>query len=179
MKMQMIKTVKNDEGFVLVATIFILVIITLAGVFAITNSNTELSIVRNTQLLTREFYEAEAGLIEAIENKDEWMTDDFLFPGDVVPPSTQPMEVDSEGNPTQAIIDARPIRNTAPDPSEIVDGYSDYAYDLPLMAHKGAPPTGFSIEKTYIRRFGITATSRSGKTTLQGGVWKVFSDPKE
>jgi len=173
MKMQMVKTVENDEGFVLVATIFILVIITLAGVFAITNSNTELSIVRNTQLLTREFYEAEAGIIDALENSNLWMTNAFLIAGETSANATLSSTVtDTSGNPV-ANIEVRCIESSG----TAIPSLSNEANDLPLQSHTAPPPSGSGYSAKYfqIRRYGITTTSTDGRTIVQGGAWKIFN----
>lgn len=176
---------KSQDGFVLVASLFILVIVSIVGIHALTNSNTELNIIRNAQQMTLEFYEAEYGLFEAIEYKDLWMTDDFLVAKEVVPDTTTYMDTfpddhpDSPGESHRAYLDIRPIRDTDPDPDagEVIPGYSEEAYDLPMQKHVGAPPagSGYSMKNFEIRRYGVTSASRTGGTVLQAGAWKIFN----
>ena len=57
--------IDNENGFVLGASILVSAILVLAGVLAIWTSNTEVKIVRNEGQMVREFYDAEAGVIDA------------------------------------------------------------------------------------------------------------------
>ncbi len=175
----------SQEGFVLIAALFVLVIVSLAGVYALTNANTELKIVRNTQQMTLEFYEAEAGLFEAVEFVNVWMTDEMLSAKEDVPSDFQHMDTLPDpfppdptiaGDPFTAFMDIRPIRDSVDATTEVA-GYSEEAYDYPLQPHLAAPPagSGFSMTNFQIRRYAVTSASRTGNTVLQAGAWKIFN----
>ena len=80
------KTITNQHGFVLGTSILVSAVLILAGVFAVWMANTEMLLVRNESQMIREFYDAEAGLVDAIENYNvpptQWLTNDFLLDGD-------------------------------------------------------------------------------------------------
>ena len=67
-------TIHNEHGFVLGTAILVSAILVLAGVLAVWTSNTEVKIVRNEGQMTREFYNAEGGVIDAIENYNSGST---------------------------------------------------------------------------------------------------------
>ena len=62
------KTIISENGFVLGTSILVSAVLILAGVFAVWMANTEMLLVRNESQMIREFYDAEAGLVNAIEN---------------------------------------------------------------------------------------------------------------
>ena len=80
------RLIKNEDGFMLGASILISALLLLAGVLALWASNTEVQVVRNDGEMTREFYDAEGGAIDAVANYNSdytnWMTDSFLLAAD-------------------------------------------------------------------------------------------------
>ena len=169
------KTIDNEKGFVLGTSILVSAVLILAGVFAIWMANTEMLLVRNESELIREFYNAEAGVVDAIENyKDSgvpthWLTNDFLLDGDgafnIINYN------DGSGNPV-ALVEVRCIL-----PDETPTDCSDAGDNLPLQPHRGPPPpgSGYSLKYFEVRRYGITSTSINGNTQVQVGVYKVFN----
>ncbi len=178
----MTQTVKrilaNEDGFVLGASILISAILLLAGVLALWTSNTEMHVVRNEQDLTREFYSAEGGVVEALENYDsgrtEWLTDAFLLAGPQA--AFHKVELRDAANTPVADLEVRCIMNTST-PTLLSDELSPAANNLPLQPHIAPPPsgTGFSLKYFEVRRYGITATSATGNTQVQIGAFKVFN----
>ena len=177
--MRQLKTLKttlcNENGFALGAAILISAILLLAGVLAVWTSNTEVAIVRNEGQMMREFYDAEAGVIDAIENYNTgpttWMTNDFLSSHPTVA-SNAVTSSDENGNAV-ATVEVRCIEPSAtPIPS-----FSDAANTVPQQPHIGAPPpgSGYSLRYFEIRRYSLTATSTNGNTQVQVGAWKVFN----
>ena len=168
-------TLDNQNGFVLGASILVSAIVLLTGVLAIWTSNTEVKIVRNESQMTREFYEAEAGVIDALENYNSgptsWMTNDFLMTAPTDANNTVNSS-DEDGN-VVATVEVRCIENTATP----VNGLSNAANTIPQQAHIGPPPpgSGYSLKYFEVRRYGITATSTNGNTQIQVGAWKVFN----
>ena len=168
-------TIHNEHGFVLGAAIMVSAILVLAGVLAVWTSNTEVKIVRNEGLMIREFYHAEAGVIDAIENYNSgpttWMTNDFLSSDPIVANNT--VTSNDENGDAVATVEVRCIEQTATP----ISSFSAAANNLPLQRHIGPPPpgSGYSLKYFEVRRYGLTATSTSGNTQVQVGAWKVFN----
>ena len=164
-------TIANENGFVLGTSILVSAILILAGVLALWNSNTEVNIVRNEGQMIQEFYAAEAGLVDAIENTAIWMTDTFLSEIPTLASSTLTSK-DEYGN-DMANVELRCIEQTA----TAISAFSDAANNIPRMRHIGAPPedSGYRLLHFEIRRYGVTATSSDGNTQIQVGAWKIFN----
>ena len=177
--MKLLKLLKppidNEDGFVLGTAILVSAILLLAGVLAVWTSNTEVTIVRNEGQMIREFYDAEAGVVDAIENYNSgpttWMTNDFLSADPTVAGSA--VTSSDEHGEAVATVEVRCIEPSAtPIPS-----FSDAANTVPQQPHIGAPPpgSGYSLKYFEIRRYSLTATSTRGNTQVQVGAWKVFN----
>jgi hypothetical protein len=177
--MNMVKSLKhtigNENGFVLGASILVSAILVLAGVLAIWTSNTEVKIVRNEGQMIREFYNAEAGVIDALENYNDgstnWMTNDFLTEDRTL--AKQIVTSNDENGDPVASVEVRCIESSGTP----VSGLKDDSNNLPLQPHIGPPPngSGYSLKYFEVRRYGITAFSANGNTHIQVGAWKVFN----
>ncbi|MFQ5484443.1 MAG: hypothetical protein ACE5DO_03815 [Desulfobacterales bacterium] len=166
------KIIPNSEnGFILIACLLTLTILSLAGMFGIRKSRTEVSVVRNEGQINLEFYDAEAGLVDALENFQTWMTNSFLLTGDLASATLNSTFTDGGGTPV-ATIQARCIENSGTD--VFGGGPAD---DIPVMQHIGPPPadSGYSLTFFERRNYGVTTTSTDGNTLLQVGSWKVFN----
>ncbi len=178
--MKMLKSLKNtidnEHGFVLGAAILVSAILVLAGVLAVWTSNTEVKIVRNEGQMIREFYNAEAGVIDALENYNSgptsWMTNNFLSADPTVASNT--VASNDENGAAVANVEVRCIEQTA---TPIPPPFSAAANTIPRQRHIGPPPpgSGFSLKYFEVRRYGLTATSNNGNTQIQVGAWKVFN----
>jgi hypothetical protein len=168
-------TIHNEHGFVLGAAILVSAVLVLAGVLAVWTSNTEVKIVRNEGQMVREFYNAEAGVIDALENYNSgpttWMTDDFLSSAPTIANNT--ITSHDENNNAVATVEVRCIEQTATP----ISSFSDAANNIPHQQHIGPPPlgSGYSLKYFEVRRYGLTATSTNGNTQVQVGAWKVFN----
>lgn len=166
----------NENGFVLGASILISAILLLAGVLALWTSSTEMHVVRNENELTREFYSAEGGVIDAIENYDagamQWLTDAFLLTAQTLAGVAR-TSANSVGK-NVATVEVRCIHNESTSP---VPGLSAAANTVPFQRHISSPPegSGFSLKYFEVRRYGITATSETGNARVQVGAYKVFN----
>lgn len=180
------KTVNNEDGMVMIFALMVLVILTISGVAAINISNNETTIVRNEQLSSSEFYEAESGINDARINFIDWLDNVFLMAGETVANQTLPSN-DENGN-LVATIQVRCIENNASGGkvTPIFTDVNDASYvpgdyvvpdQMPAMPHTGNPPvgSGFSIKNFEVRRYSITSTSNAGNTVVQAGVWKTFN----
>lgn len=168
-------TIANENGFVLGASILVSALMILAGVLALWTSNTEVQAVRNESDLVREFYNAESGVIDALENYNtgsvQWLTTSFLTADPTLAYSSNTSN-DENGN-SIAGVEVRCIEESGTAVSEL----STAANTLPLQPHKGPPPSGsgYSLKYFEVRRYGITATSTDGNTQVQVGAYKVFN----
>ncbi|MCU0559151.1 MAG: hypothetical protein MUD16_03040 [Desulfobacterales bacterium] len=168
----------NEDGFVLGASILLSAILLLAGVLALWTSTNEMHVVRNEQDLAREFYSAEGGIVEALQNYDtgrtEWLTDAFLLAGPQA--AFHKVELKDVNNAPVANLEVRCIMN-ASTPALLNDELSPAANTLPRQPHIAPPPSGsgFSLKYFEVRRYGITATSATGNTQVQIGAYKVFN----
>jgi hypothetical protein len=166
------KTMANEHGFVLGTAILVSAVLILAGVFAVWMANTEMLLVRNESQMIREFYDAEAGLVDAIENYNvpptQWLTNDFLLDGDN---AYHTANYNIDGQPV-ATVEVRCILEANSDTP-----LTDTADNLPLQPHVSPPPvgSGYSLKYFEARRYGLTATSTNGNTQLQVGVFKIFN----
>lgn len=59
--MQIKRILENDKGSTIIVALLVLVLLTIIGMSATTNSNTELQITTNSQLYKTAFYAAESG----------------------------------------------------------------------------------------------------------------------
>lgn len=174
MDIKSIRIIDNEDGFVLGAAILVSAILILAGVLSLWTSNTEVQVVRNEGLMTREFYNAEGGVIDALVNYNNgstnWLTDDFMI-DDPEAANNTVVSNDANGQPV-ATIEARCVTINASDTD-----LSQQADTLPLQSHIAPPPTGsgYSLKYFEVRRYGITATSTDGNSRIQVGAWKVFN----
>jgi hypothetical protein len=169
------RIIGNENGFVLGGSILISAILLLAGVLALWTSNTEMHVVRNEGDLTLEFYNAEGGVIDALENYDTgtmtWLTNAFMLAGETAAKSTVTSK--NAADESLALVEVRCIENSG---TPIV-GLSAAANNLPLQRHIAPPPegSGYSLKNFEVRRYGITATSATGNTQVQVGAYKVFN----
>lgn len=174
MGLKFIRILDNEDGFVLGAAILVSAILILAGVLSLWTSNTEVQVVRNEGLMTREFYNAEGGVIDALVNYNNgstnWLTDDFMI-DDPEAANNTVVSNDAGGQPV-ATIEARCVTINASDTA-----LSQPADTLPLQSHIAPPPegSGYSLKYFEVRRYGITASSTDGNSRIQVGAWKVFN----
>jgi hypothetical protein len=165
----------NEDGFILGASILISAILLLAGVLALWTSSTEMHVVRNESDLTIEFYNAEGGAVDALENfgsgPTRWLTDAFLLAG----PAEAGSVVTSADTHGQAVatVEVRCIEDTG----ATIEELSPEANALPRQRHITAPPagSGYSLKYFEVRRYGLTARSATGNTRVQIGAYKVFN----
>ena len=170
------KKLKDETGIVSVVSLMVLVTLTIAGVVAINIANNETRIVRNEQISTIDFYDAETGINDARINFNNWLTDAFLTDAQTAANITfDTVAEDADGNP-MASIQVRCIENNGTG-GTVSPIFGDVADEMPAMAHIGLPPagSGYSLKYFETRRYSITSTSGSGNTIVQAGVWKVFN----
>ena len=178
MKMTVKNTLNNEDGMIMIVVLIILVIITLLGLSASKTAITEIQMASNERQLVEELCDAEGGLINTLENPQTWLTNAFLTAetapgGETLVSYTDPAaDFNADGTP-DARVEIRCIESTG----NPVPGLSTPANDLPNMMHVAPPPvgSGYSLKYFEVRKYGVTATSSTGNTQVQAGVFKVFN----
>jgi hypothetical protein len=167
------RTMGNEEGVVLVVALLLLAVITVIGIAATRTSQTELQVTSNEREISNDFYRAEGALIDKVERPATWLTISFITGGETTAHYTDDtVDIDSDGN-ADATVEVRCIENTGTSVGDL----SAAANDLPLQPHVGPPPPGgpYSLKHFEVRRYGATATSATGNTQIQVGVYKAFN----
>ncbi len=164
-------TGKNENGFAIIGCLVIMTVLLMAGVYGIRKSSTEVTIARNDGQIRLEFYDAEAGLIDALENYRTWMTNPFLLGGELSA-ATYTSPFTNPSGTAVATVQARCIENTGTD--VFGGGPAD---DVPVMRHIAVPPPGSGYSMLFFesRKYGVTVASTDGNTQIQIGGWKVFN----
>jgi Tfp pilus assembly protein PilX len=162
----------NQDGYAMVITMLLLVLLTVIGIAATQTSNIEVAISGNNKKSVQDFYTSEGGLISALENANVWLTTGFLTAGEASAFYSGPVDFDGDGN-NDATIEARCIEISG----TTITGLSDGANDVPVDKHTGPPPadSGYSLVYFTVRKYGVTSTSLKNGTEVQSGVWKVFN----
>lgn len=157
--------INNESGFVLVLAVLMLAIMTIMGVAATRTSDIELQIASNERQIVNDFYNAEGAVIDMLENPSTWLTQAFLTADETEASFAGGVDIDDDGA-DDADVEIRCIHEASS--------------DLPVLPHVVPPPvgSGYSLKYFEVRRYGITATSATGNTQIQVGVWKVFNKPQ-
>ena len=169
--------ITTEKGSVLLAALLILAILTIIGIAATRTSETEFLISVNERAYVNDFYNVEGALIDTLESPSTWLTGNMV----TTPAAGSFMEnvdINSDGT-IDAIIEIRcifdPEEEGVEDPD--IDGLSNAANDLLVLSHRSPPPpgSGYSMKHFEARYYGVTATSATGNTRIQTGVWKAFN----
>jgi Tfp pilus assembly protein PilX len=162
----------KKKGYVLVITMFLLLLLTVIGIAATRTSIVEVQISGNYRQMVQDFYACEGALVNAMERLDWWLSDGFL--NSDTGTANWSGKVDIDGDTIEdAMVE---IRCVEPSHSEIT-ALSTAANDVPADPHTASPPigSGYSARHFYIRKYAITTTGLRSNTKLQAGVWKVFN----
>ncbi|MGW8161886.1 MAG: pilus assembly PilX family protein, partial [Desulfobulbales bacterium] len=185
------KTLHREEGFVLVTALLVMLVLTIIGIAATTNTSIELQIAANDKVHKKTFYEAEGGASLGTEVLEQA----FGCPVGFTATGTT---TDSEGNVINIAElegtvrvydrgnDLTLWRNPAPPPHPDPGYYS--CTDAPDDADAAYPIAKLAsgIEVGYIQMGGEThmlpggalqmaaGYEGKGKSAAQGGVAKIF-----
>ena len=97
--MKKLHITKNESGFVLVTSLFVLVILTLVGISGVTNTSVELQIAGNDRQIKEMFYDAEAAAIESSGYLEEENDPDEL----IATRTSKPWLLDTESDGTDPV----------------------------------------------------------------------------
>ena len=162
----------NTDGYVLVITMFLLLLLTVIGIAATRTSIVEIKISGNHNTMIQDFHASEGALITALEHTDWWLSDEFLKSSIAMADWSGNVDVDGDGV-DDAIVE---IRCVEPNPST-TNALSAAANNIPADHHTAPPPigSGYSVRHFYVRKYAVTATGLRSNTKLQSGAWKVFN----
>jgi hypothetical protein len=175
----------NQDGYAMMTTMMILVLLTVIGMAATNTSNVELEITTNSKEIVEDFYVSEGSVVWALENADNWLSIPLIQVGEAIHENKAVSDysiggwsgnVDFDGdNEDDALIESRVLTNV----ETTIPGLGASGNDVPVQIFKGpAPPnSGYSSTDFIIRKFSVTATSLRGGTDIQAGTWKVFNTP--
>jgi hypothetical protein len=164
-------TANNEDGYAMVVTMLLLVLLTVIGIAATNTSNIEVAISGNNKKSVEDFYTAEGALFDKLEQTD-WLTDTFITDGPTVAGWAGDVDFNNDGT-DDAKVEIRCVENTG----ATILTLGDNANDIPQVAHIGPPPpnSGYSLRYFNIRRYAFTATTLRSPTDVQAGAWKVFN----
>jgi Tfp pilus assembly protein PilX len=152
----------NEDGyFLILATLMILVLLTILGVAASRTSNTEIMVSANEMVYQRNFYMAEGALIEAIDILAN-STDLADNPPDWFEPDA--------GNLTEANVDT--YWDTTAEESSVDDtGNTRFLAGVEGYGGGGS----LDVDKPTVKAIGVYGRcQRNGVTTIKVGYLKVY-----
>jgi len=170
------KDVKNEQGFVLVAALLVMLVLTILGISTTTNTTIELQIAGNDKVSKITFYEAEGGAMLG----SELLEQNYSCPGGFTTNaivSTVWARIKTIGD--QPIMDAATLQNKLNNPTTNYDA----AYSLTGTALTGGVLP--ALEVGYLYYGGSTnilpggalqmaaGYEGKGKASAQGGVAKL------
>lgn len=174
-------TAGNENGYVMVAVLLFIVVLSVIGIASNHTSTIEVEIAGNERSATDDFLQTEGELNNDLEDNGAWLNDDvFLITALDEANYTAEQDEDSDGNP-EYNLEVRCIENISDEDAEGIEGLSTYANDVPRYDHTGPPPPNYaySVVNFYVRRFAVTERSANNRTILQAGVWKAFPASNE
>jgi len=162
----------EQYGYVLVVTLFLLLVLTVIGIAATRTSIVENQISGNHEKMIQDFYAVEGAITTALEHTEWWLSDNFLKSDSNLANWSRNIDTDGDGV-DDAMVE---IRCVVSKPSTI-GALSQAANDIPADDHKAPPPmgSGYSVRHFYTRKYAATGTGLKSNNCLQSGAWKVFN----
>jgi len=180
----------NEDGFVLVTALLVLLVLLIIGMTSTRSTNVEKQISANDRLEKQEFFNQETCLATAKVTSATWLTINFISAGETsafFPPTVSAAndldgdgindlsEINDPNGITLASYEARSMESSG----TAIVGISNQANNFPSLAHKDKPPpgSGYSPKNFEIRRYIVTCQSptTARNAVLQEGVYKVFN----
>lgn len=189
------KIANNEEGFVLVAAMMVMVILLVIGLAATKSTNVEQQISANDRLEKQEFFNQETCLATTKMLSANWLTTAFVATDETAaffPPAvTAANDLDGNGiNDVSEINDANGITIASFEARSMevddttglrtsIASLTTEANDFPPMSHTDKPPpgSGYSPKDFEVRRYVVTCQSPNTdrNSLLQEGVYKIFN----
>jgi len=163
----------GEEGSALLVVLVLLVLVTVIGIASMDNSVTELKIAGNDRMAKRNFYNAEAGLFNAVAIFDRIYANEADKDGNRLYLKDSTHRPLRDRDPKNAGIEfASPVTNGAGTPvawievraivllaNKAASGLSASADDIPSLNHIGPAPKGSEKGLYRRRRYAVTATA--------------------
>ncbi len=187
----------NSDGFVLVTSMVILLILVVLGTTASRTTTIEFQIAANDRFIKQDFYNQETCKTTGLFKYRDWLTTTYLAANENAAfyPPVATTANDADGNGVNDVAECmqgtkvvgsfkiRNIERTQTDISAWVnntaDPTADQANNFPKLDHKDKPDpgSGFDPKNFTIRRYVITSYSPGSrqKVVLQEGVNKIFN----
>ncbi|VVS94961.1 pilus assembly PilX family protein [Desulfoluna spongiiphila] len=182
---------RNDEGNALLIVMVLLFLVTMIGIASMNNSVVELRLAGSDRVVKRNFYNAEAGLFEAVANFERIYANEADADGNrlyVLDSTNLPLRdrdpenggvsfaspvLDGDGIPV-AWVEVRAIVLKA---NRSSSGLSADADEVPSIAHIGPAPPGFDKATYRTRRYAVTATAIDPTTYNAGDPTASLTGP--
>jgi hypothetical protein len=163
----------NEDGYVLLVTVLLLLILTIIGIAAIHTATVEIQLSGNNRRIVEKFYVSEGSLITVLENSHWWLGEDFIKSGEVYANWSRELDFDEDGT-NDVLVEVRCVEPTQSNIATLTRA----ANNIPSGRHIAPPPinSGYSARYFKIRKYAVTATDLTSGTHLQSGVWKVFGE---
>ena len=160
---------KNEEGFVLVTALLIMVLLTILGIAATNTAIMEMQISANERDYKRNFYRAEGAVMEAAQILENETDKEELLPGITTNPWLK--SVDDSAYPTP--YDLMTVAGLA----SLDDSSSEVHYaTFSRGVVKGAKGASLSMSGTTVREYSVYGRSeeRAGDVMIEIGYKKRF-----
>ncbi|MGD8836304.1 MAG: PilX N-terminal domain-containing pilus assembly protein [Desulfobacteraceae bacterium] len=168
-----VATVKSStDGYVLLMTLFLLLLLTIIGIAATHTASVEVQISGNNKTMVEDFYVAEGALITVLENSEWWLGDLLGHGGGADGYWSGSVNIDGD-DIDDAYVEIRCVDRS----SSNIAALSQAANSIPCDSHIAPPPrdSGFSVRHFKIRKYAVTASDLRSGIDIQSGVWKVFN----
>ena len=102
---------KNEDGYALMVTILLLLLMTVIGVAATYTSDIEVQMASNEKNIATGFYNSEDALIRTLEDSTNWLTIAFLTTDPKLANTTRNVDLDGDAV-TDAVVEIRCVEST-------------------------------------------------------------------
>lgn len=168
-KTKMQKLAKNDDGFVLIGALLILVLLIIIGIASTTNTSLELLIAGNDRVYKETFYRADGGARLAARLIEENIGSNGFTSLNADNTLADPTD------PNNTILITTPNFSNNSDMTRDEDSVSDAVRDLAFYPNNYDPANPNTIPRTNIITDGVTITvAGSGLQMLAGYEGKGF-----
>lgn len=178
-------TTDNQQGFVLVIALFMLVILVAIGIFATDTAIFETRIATYDKSEKIVFFDQETCLATAKIIPEKWLKIPFIqgdsntvyFPPSGNDDNNNNINDDSEVKNGAKILGTFEVRHLTLSPTNI-GNLKKESNSIPKIKYKNKPPTGSGFTQDFlIRQYAVTCQPISSKNNviLQEGVYKVFN----
>lgn len=168
--------VENEDGFVLVTALLIMVLLTILGIAATNTAITELQISANDRDYKRNFYRAEGAVMEAAQILENETDKEELLPGMTTKPWLQSIDASDYSSYDDSMKKAVKLMEKA-EGASLDDSTSEVRYaTFSRGVAKGSKGASLSMSGTTVREYSVYGRSeeRAGDVMVEIGYKKRF-----